>query len=72
MEEERGKLVGIVTRDLAKAEPYNMQGFTDLPAALAETGADAVYVVSPIFFPAHRPRRHSAKGATCCAKGPWQ
>lgn len=54
MEEERSKLVGIVTRDPAKAEPYDVPGFTDLRTALAESGADAVYVASPVFM--HAPQ----------------
>ncbi|MEJ2007688.1 MAG: Gfo/Idh/MocA family oxidoreductase [Acidobacteriota bacterium] len=54
MEEERSKLVGIVTRDPAKAEPYDTPGFTDLRTALAKSGADAVYVASPVFM--HAPQ----------------
>ena len=53
-EEERSKLVGIVTRDPAKAEPYGVPGFTDLKTALAKTEPDAVYVASPVFM--HAPQ----------------
>lgn len=50
LEEERSKLVGIVTRTPEKAEPYGVPGFADLRTALAKTGADAVYVASPVFL----------------------
>jgi predicted dehydrogenase len=53
-EEEQSKLVGIVTRDPAKAEPYSVPGFTDLREALARTKPDAVYVASPVFM--HAPQ----------------
>jgi len=48
--ESRSKLAGIVTRNPAKAEPYQVPVWTDLPTALAESGADAVYVASPVFL----------------------
>ena len=53
-EEEQSKLVGIVTRDPAKAQPYGVPGFTDLKEALAQTKPDAVYVASPVFL--HAPQ----------------
>jgi 1,5-anhydro-D-fructose reductase (1,5-anhydro-D-mannitol-forming) len=53
-EEEQSKLVGIVTRDLAKAEPYGVPGFTDLKEAIAKVTPDAVYVASPVFL--HAPQ----------------
>jgi 1,5-anhydro-D-fructose reductase (1,5-anhydro-D-mannitol-forming) len=53
-EEEQSKLVGIVTRDPAKAEPYGVPGFTDLKDALAKAKPDAVYVASPVFM--HAPQ----------------
>jgi 1,5-anhydro-D-fructose reductase (1,5-anhydro-D-mannitol-forming) len=53
-EEEQSKLVGIVTRDPAKAEPYGVPGFTDLREALAKARPDAVYVASPVFM--HAPQ----------------
>jgi 1,5-anhydro-D-fructose reductase (1,5-anhydro-D-mannitol-forming) len=52
--EARSKLVGIVTRDAAKAEPYCVRAWTDLTVALAESGADAVYVATPVFL--HAPQ----------------
>lgn len=52
--EPHSTLAGIVTRDLAKAEPYRAPAWTSLPAALAESGADAVYVASPVFL--HAPQ----------------
>src|SRR5260370_32943112 len=48
--EPRSTLAGIVTRDTAKAEPYQVPAWTDLPAALSKSGADAVYVSSPVFL----------------------
>ena len=53
-DEEQSKLVGIVTRDPTKAEPYGVPGFTDLREAVAKTGPDAVYVASPVFM--HAPQ----------------
>ncbi len=54
LEEERSKLVGIVTREPVKAEPYDVPGFTDLREAIAKAGPDAVYVGSPVFL--HAPQ----------------
>jgi len=56
--EKRSELVGIVTRDPAKAVPYEVPAFTDLSAALANGGADAVYVGSPVFL--HAPQTVAA------------
>jgi 1,5-anhydro-D-fructose reductase (1,5-anhydro-D-mannitol-forming) len=53
-DEEQSKLVGIVTRNTAKADPYGVPGFTDLKEALAKTKPDAVYVASPVFL--HAPQ----------------
>jgi len=53
-EEERSKLMGIVTRNPAKAEPYGVPGYTDLQEALAKARPDAVYVASPVFM--HAPQ----------------
>jgi predicted dehydrogenase len=53
-DEEQSKLVGIVTRNPAKADPYGVPGFTDLKEALAKTKPDAVYVASPVFL--HAPQ----------------
>jgi 1,5-anhydro-D-fructose reductase (1,5-anhydro-D-mannitol-forming) len=52
--EERSKLAGIVTRDPKKAEPYSVPAWTDLNLALAESGANAVYVATPVFL--HAPQ----------------
>jgi len=52
--EPRGTLAGIVTRDPAKAEQYQVPAWTNLQDALAESGADAVYVASPVFL--HAPQ----------------
>jgi predicted dehydrogenase len=53
-EEEQSELVGIVTRNPAKAEPYGVPGFTDLREALAKVKPDAVYVATPVFM--HAPQ----------------
>jgi predicted dehydrogenase len=53
-DEEQSKLVGIVSRNPAKADPYGVPGFTDLKEALAKTKPDAVYVASPVFL--HAPQ----------------
>lgn len=50
--EPRSKLVGIITRDARKAEPYGVPAWGDLKDALAE--ADAVYVATPVFL--HAPQ----------------
>src|SRR5579859_922120 len=53
-EEEQSRLVGIVSRNPVKAEPYGVPGFTDLKEAIATTKPDAVYVASPVFM--HAPQ----------------
>ncbi|MGA8185987.1 MAG: Gfo/Idh/MocA family oxidoreductase [Terriglobia bacterium] len=53
-EEEQSQLVGIVTRDPAKAGPHGVPGFKDLKEALGATKPDAVYVASPVFM--HAPQ----------------
>jgi predicted dehydrogenase len=50
--EPRSKLVGIVTRDLRKAESYGVPAWNDLEDGLAE--ADAVYIATPVFL--HAPQ----------------
>ena len=52
--EPRSRLAGIVTRDPAKAGPYGVPAWTDLDRALAESGAGAVYVATPVFL--HAPQ----------------
>lgn len=54
LEEERSRLWGIVTRDPAKAARYGVKAFTELGKALADDGAQAVYVASPVFL--HAPQ----------------
>jgi len=56
--EERSRLVGIVTRDPAKAAPYAVPAFATLAAALRESDAAAVYVASPVFL--HAPQSIAA------------
>src|SRR5580658_9933434 len=52
--EPRSALIGIVSRNPKKAEPYGVPCWTELGLALAESGADAVYVASPVFL--HAPQ----------------
>jgi len=56
--EPRSKLVGLVTRDPMKAEPYGVPAWTDFERALEESGADAVYVGTPVFL--HAPQTIAA------------
>lgn len=56
--EERSRLVGILTREPAKAAPYGVPAFTTLEAALAESDAAAVYIASPAFL--HAPQSIAA------------
>src|ERR1700704_5015115 len=56
--EPRSRLAGIVTRDAAKAAPYNVPSWPDLDAALAASNADAVYVATPVFL--HAPQTIAA------------
>jgi predicted dehydrogenase len=58
LSEPRSKLMGIVTRDPKKAERYGVPGWTVLDTALAEAGADAVYVATPVFL--HAPQTISS------------
>jgi len=46
--EPRSRLAGIVTRDPAKAVRYGVAAWTSLEDALAQSGADAVYVATPV------------------------
>src|SRR5215469_8312044 len=59
--EERSRLVGIVTRNPAKAAPYRVPAFTSLETALAQSEATAVYVASPVFL--HAPQSIAALAA---------
>jgi predicted dehydrogenase len=52
--EPRSRLVGIVTRDPAKAAPYGVPAWTELDGALKASGAAAVYVATPVHL--HAPQ----------------
>jgi len=52
--EPRSCLYGLVTRDPAKAAPYNTRVFTSLDEALQDTAIEAVYVGTPVFL--HAPQ----------------
>jgi 1,5-anhydro-D-fructose reductase (1,5-anhydro-D-mannitol-forming) len=54
LSEPRSQLAGIVTRNPAKAARYGVPAWQDLTAALAESGAGAVYVATPVFL--HAPQ----------------
>jgi 1,5-anhydro-D-fructose reductase (1,5-anhydro-D-mannitol-forming) len=54
----RSKLAGIVTRDPGKAAPYKVPSWPDVPAALAQCPADAVYIATPVFL--HAPQTIAA------------
>jgi 1,5-anhydro-D-fructose reductase (1,5-anhydro-D-mannitol-forming) len=54
LQEKRSELWGIVTRDPAKAAPYKVRTFSALESALADNGADVVYVGTPVFL--HAPQ----------------
>jgi predicted dehydrogenase len=52
--EPRSRLYGLVTRDGAKAAPYNVRSWTNLHDALADSAVDVVYVSTPVFL--HAPQ----------------
>jgi predicted dehydrogenase len=52
--EPRSRLAGIVTRDAGKAVAYGAPCWTELPAALADCDAQAVYIATPVFL--HAPQ----------------
>jgi 1,5-anhydro-D-fructose reductase (1,5-anhydro-D-mannitol-forming) len=52
--EPRSRLYGLVTRDAAKASPYNVKTWTTLDEALADSEVQAVYVGTPVFL--HAPQ----------------
>src|SRR5438309_131749 len=58
LSEKRSKLVGILTRDPAKAAKYDVPGWTHLDAALRESGANTVYVGTPVAL--HAPQTMEA------------
>jgi predicted dehydrogenase len=48
--ESRSKLAGIVTRDPAKAKPYQVPAGQTCRPRTVKSGADAVYVASRFFY----------------------
>src|SRR5215813_9589094 len=58
LSEPNSKLVGVVTRDPAKAEPYGVPGFATIETALAACDAGAVYIATPVFL--HAPQTIAA------------
>jgi 1,5-anhydro-D-fructose reductase (1,5-anhydro-D-mannitol-forming) len=60
--EPRSELAGIVTRHPEKAERYGVPAWTSLDDALFESGADAVYVATPVFL-------HASQTITCLHAG---
>jgi predicted dehydrogenase len=52
--EPRSRLYGLVTRDAAKAAPYDARVWTTLDEALADPAVQAVYVATPVFL--HAPQ----------------
>ncbi|HEX3822331.1 MAG TPA: Gfo/Idh/MocA family oxidoreductase [Candidatus Sulfotelmatobacter sp.] len=48
--EPRSDLYGVVTRDPAKASPYNTRAFKTLDEALTDPQIEAVYVGTPVFL----------------------
>lgn len=52
--ESRSRLYGVVTRDPAKAAPFNARVWTTLEEALADPAVHAVYVGTPVFL--HAPQ----------------
>jgi 1,5-anhydro-D-fructose reductase (1,5-anhydro-D-mannitol-forming) len=52
--EPRSRLYGLVTRDPAKAAPYNVSTWTTLNEALSDPAVQAVYVATPVFL--HAPQ----------------
>jgi len=52
--DSRSRLYGLVTRDPAKAVPYNAHAWTTLDEALSDPAVQAVYVATPVFL--HAPQ----------------
>jgi predicted dehydrogenase len=52
--EPRSQLAGVVTRNPAKAETYNVPSWSDLSIALEQCPAEAVYIATPVFL--HAPQ----------------
>jgi 1,5-anhydro-D-fructose reductase (1,5-anhydro-D-mannitol-forming) len=53
-EEGRSRLAGVVTRQPAKAAPYNVEAYPDLDEALQRGEFEAVYIATPVFL--HAPQ----------------
>jgi 1,5-anhydro-D-fructose reductase (1,5-anhydro-D-mannitol-forming) len=60
--EPRSRLYGLVTRDPAKAKPYNTRVWPTLDEALADPAINAVYVGTPVFLHASQTLRSLAAG----------
>jgi 1,5-anhydro-D-fructose reductase (1,5-anhydro-D-mannitol-forming) len=60
--EPRSNLAGIVTRDSRKAEPYGVPAWSNLEDALLQSGAEAVYVATPVFL-------HAPQSIACLRAG---
>jgi predicted dehydrogenase len=54
LSESRSRLYGLVTRDPAKAAPYNVRVWARLDEALADPAVNAVYIATPVFL--HAPQ----------------
>src|SRR6266404_4668879 len=52
--ESRSRLYGLVTRDPAKAAPYNTRAWITLDEALSDSEVQVVYVATPVFL--HAPQ----------------
>src|SRR5271170_7441385 len=52
--ESRSRLYGLVTRDAAKAAPYNTRVWSTLDEALSDPAVNVVYVATPVFL--HAPQ----------------
>jgi predicted dehydrogenase len=59
--EPRSEVVGVVTRDCAKADSYGLRAWQRLDGALRQSDADAVYVATPVFL--HGPQTIAALNA---------
>jgi 1,5-anhydro-D-fructose reductase (1,5-anhydro-D-mannitol-forming) len=62
LEEARSNLYGVVTRDAAKAAPYQCKVWASLDEALADEAVDAVYVGTPVCL--HAPQTIAALNAS--------
>jgi predicted dehydrogenase len=60
--EPRSRLYGVLTRDPAKAAPYNTRTFSALDEALADSEIQAVYVGTPVFLHAPQTLQSLAAG----------